>query len=446
MANLFRGASTTETPADDKTSNKNRPVGQIPLRGWLTAPATRRVIDALTARGTEMRFVGGCLRDTLLGRETEDIDIATPEPPEAVMALLEEAGIKALPTGIAHGTVTAIVEGQRFEITTLRRDVETFGRRAHVAFTDDWLEDAKRRDFTFNALSATPDGQIFDPFNGIADLASGWVRFIGRAEQRIDEDALRILRFFRFFAWLGHPPVDADALQACRLKAEALKTLSGERIWGEMKKLLRAPEPAATLVLMQGEHILAPILPEAENFGALRQLTFLETRGLVRDSIAADPLRRLAILIEGGREAARAVAKRFRLSKRQADRLAVLADPPCSIGPDLDLRQARRLLHQLGADRFRDLLLMSWARRRAAGTRREMTRESGVWHGLLDHADVWTPRTLPIGGRDLILLGHEPGPSLGGLLAALESWWIDEDFQPDRDRILEKARDLTRTP
>ena len=446
MANLFRGASTTEAPADDKNSAGNLSVGQIPLQGWLTAPATRRIVDALTAGGAEMRFVGGCLRDSLLGRETEDIDIATPEPPEAVMALLGAAEIKALPTGIAHGTVTAIVEGRRFEITTLRRDVETFGRRAHVSFTDDWLEDAKRRDFTFNALSATPDGRIFDPFNGIADLSAGWVRFIGRAEQRIDEDALRILRFFRFFAWVGHPPVDGDALQACRLKAESLTTLSGERIWAEMEKLLRAPDPAATLVLMLGEHVLTPILPEAGNFGALRQLTFLETRGLIRETIAADSLRRLAILIDGGRDAAQAVAKRFRLSKRQTDRLTTLVDPPCAIGPNLDLRQARRLLHRLGADRFRDLLLLNWARRRAGGTRREIAGESGVWHGLLDHADSWTPRTLPVGGRDMILLGHAPGPALGALLAALESWWIEEDFEPGRDRILEKARDMARMP
>ena len=190
------------------------PMGQLPPQPWLDTVDTRAVIDALEKDGTRVRFIGGCVRDAIAHRPVQDIDIATPDPPETVIALLEGAGIRAIPTGLDHGTVTAVSGGASFEVTTLRKDVATDGRHATVEFTDDWLEDAKRRDFTINAMSATPDGDVFDPFDGISDLAHGRVRFIGLARDRIAEDYLRILRFFRFHGSYGRPPVDKDALAA----------------------------------------------------------------------------------------------------------------------------------------------------------------------------------------------------------------------------------------
>jgi len=193
---------------------------------WMTAPETRAVVAALTADGTEVRFVGGCVRDALLGRPVKDVDIATPDRPQRVMELLARAGIRAIPTGIEHGTVTAVVGRTPFEITTLRRDVETYGRRAKVAFTDDWTADAARRDFTINALSCTPDGRLYDPFGGLADLRAGRVRFVGDPEARIREDVLRLLRFFRFYAHYGAAPPDPAALAACRALAPLLPGLA----------------------------------------------------------------------------------------------------------------------------------------------------------------------------------------------------------------------------
>ena len=207
------------------------PTGKLPLLPWMTAPETRAVLAALTAEGAEVRFVGGCVRDSVLKRPVGDIDIATPDPPRKVIELLERAGVKAVPTGIDHGTVTAVVGDSRFEVTTLRVDVETYGRRAKVSFTDDWMADAARRDFTINSLSCTPEGNIFDPFGtGLGDLGDERVRFVGNARDRVEEDLLRLLRYFRFHATFGRPPPDPDALAACRALAHRLPELSGERV------------------------------------------------------------------------------------------------------------------------------------------------------------------------------------------------------------------------
>ncbi|MEE8534186.1 MAG: CCA tRNA nucleotidyltransferase, partial [Alphaproteobacteria bacterium] len=235
----------------------------------MKAPATRAVVDALTADSAEVRFVGGCVRDAVAGRKVTDVDIATPDPPETVTRLLEAAGIRVVPTGIAHGTVTAVIRHRHFEITTLRRDVETYGRRAKVAFTDDWTADAARRDFTINALFCDPDGTLYDPFGGIDDLDAGRVRFVGDAVKRIKEDVLRLLRFFRFYAHYGRPPPDAEALAACRAMARALPGLSGERVSAELLRLLAAPDPAAVLALMIEAEVLAFVLPEVAGLDAL---------------------------------------------------------------------------------------------------------------------------------------------------------------------------------
>ncbi|MEX0697000.1 MAG: CCA tRNA nucleotidyltransferase [Dongiaceae bacterium] len=407
--------------------------GRLAPQPWMTAAETRAVLDALTAEGGEVRFVGGCVRDAVLGRPVKDVDIATHDPPERVIALLERAGLKAVPTGIAHGTVTAVVGGKHFEITTLRRDVETFGRRARVEFTDDWAADAARRDLTMNALFCSPDGALYDPFGGLADLRAGRVRFVGDAAARIREDVLRLLRFFRFYAHYGRPPPDPEALAAAKALAPLLPTLSGERVRGETFKLLRAPDPASVFALMAGEGVLARVLPEAANLARLGALVAIEA------AVAGpDALRRLAALLDGGRASAAAVAMRLRLSNRERDRLLGLAAAPV-VTPDLDLAARRRLRHELGAERFRDLALLAWAEKR--GQSPFSAADAADWRDLLTAAD-WTPPAFPVKGKDAVRLGVAAGPAVGRLVAAIEEWWVAEDFRPDRKACLKKLREL----
>ncbi|PKU23823.1 CCA tRNA nucleotidyltransferase [Telmatospirillum siberiense] len=420
---------------------KDVPVGQLPPQDWMEADATRAVIAALTAEGGEIRFVGGCVRDAVLRRPIRDIDIATHDPPERVTALLEKAGIRAIPTGLAHGTITAVIGKAHFEITTLRCDIETFGRHARVEFTNDWTLDAARRDFTINAMFCRPDGMIIDPFDGLADLGAGRVRFVGNAMQRIEEDVLRLLRYFRFYAHYGRPPADIDALEACRIQAHKLADLSGERLCGEVMKLLQAPDPAGVLLLMQGHHILQHLLPEARDFGRLRVLVFLETRGLVRPNVAPDPLRRLAAALDVDARGTENVAKRLKLSNALAERLSALAAPPVLPDESMDDKAARRLLHRVGAPHFRDLALLAWARRKAVGDRMTAA-ETQRWISLLDRSDTWRPVELPVHGRDLIALGVPRGPRIGVYLAAMERWWEAGDYRASRDETLDRLREL----
>lgn len=417
------------------------PVGQLAPQDWMTAPETRAVIKALTAEGAEVRFVGGCVRDAVLKRPIRDIDIATHEPPERVMELLRKADILVIPTGIAHGTVTAVVNKTHFEITTLRCDVETFGRHARVAFTDDWAEDAARRDFTINTLFCAPDGMIYDPFDGLQDLAAGRVRFVGNAQQRIEEDVLRLLRFFRFHAYYGRPPADTAALAACRAMAHQLPRLSGERVYGEVMKLLLAPDPAGIFLMMQGEQVLPFILPEAADFGRLRLVAWLESRALVMPSLHPDPIRRLAALVATDAAGAEKIAERLRMSNKETKRLIALAAPRARIEPGLDRQARRRILRHLGAEEFRDLTLLAWATHKAAHAR-PAPGETEAWVGLLQDAESWLPVALPIKGRDLIELGLRPGPRLGAVLAEVDRWWEAGDYQAGRDDCLAKARDL----
>ena len=411
---------------------------RLPPQPWMSAPATRRVLDALAAKGAEARFVGGCVRDAILGRPVKDIDIATHDPPEAVTELLEAAGIKVVPTGLAHGTVTAIVGEAHFEITTLRRDVETYGRRAKVAFTVDWAADAARRDLTVNALFAAPDGTLYDPFGGYEDLLAGRIRFVGDARTRISEDVLRLLRFFRFYAHYGKPPPDADALAACRELAPKLSTLSGERVAAETLKLLAAPEPASVIALMREEGILTQFLPEAGGVAVLRALVTVEGLGA-----GADALRRLAALLDPARGAAgaEALAQRLRFSSAERERLAALVAPSELPQAEMPERLRRRLLYRLGAERFRDLALLAWAREIAA-TGPSPRRAVEAWRAELAAAALWTRPELPVKGRDALELGVPAGPAVGRLLAALEAWWIEEDFRPGREACLARLAAL----
>jgi len=417
------------------------PVGQIPPQDWMEQASTRQVIAALTAEGAEVRFVGGCVRDAVLKRPIRDIDIATHEPPERVMALLRQAGILVVPTGLAHGTVTAIVEGEHFEITTLRCDIETYGRHAKVAFTSDWAEDAARRDFTMNALFCDTQGHIYDPFDGLQDLGKGRVRFVGNARDRVEEDVLRLLRFFRFQAHYGTPPADPAALDACRHFAHRLPELSGERVAGELIKLLQAPDPASVLLLMDGLHVLDYILPEAQDFGRLRLLSWLETRALVLPGLSADPLRRLAAVLRTDQEGAAEVAQRLRLSNSQTDRLVALAAAETLPDPTLSSTERRRWLQRDGAERFRDLALLSWAAHKSL-TPRPLPGETESWSQLLAEADLWQPVAFPLKGRDALGLGIPSGRRMGEMLNAVEAWWEAADYRPDHAQCLEHLRHL----
>ncbi len=338
-----------------------QPIEPIAPQPWMTDPATRRVIAALGAGGAVVRFVGGCVRDALLGRAIGDIDIATPDPPERVLELLEAAKIKSVPTGLQHGTITAVVPPRHFEITTLRRDVETFGRHARVAFTDDWAADAARRDLTMNALFLDPDGAVLDPVGGLADLRAGRVRFVGDPETRIREDVLRLLRFYRFYAHYGREAADPAARQACRALAPLLPGLSGERVAAELLKLLKAKDPLPVLSLMAEDGVLAVILPEARRRDRLAGLIPIENE--------IDALRRLAALLAVDGSAATAVADRLRLSNAERDRLVLLSVSPSEIALAGDETVQRRALRKFGVEAYRDLVLL-----RAAETGETVTR------------------------------------------------------------------------
>ncbi len=418
-----------------------QPSDRLDPQPWMTAPETVAVMTALLAAGGEARFVGGCVRDALLGRKVRDVDIATHEPPERVMNLLARAGIKAIPTGIKHGTVTAVSGAKHFEITTLRRDVETYGRRAKVEYTDDWQADAARRDFTMNALFCGADGTIYDPFGGLADLRAQRVRFVGDPEARIREDVLRLLRFFRFHAHYGKQPPDAAALAACRSLAHLLPTLSGERICGETLKLLSAPQPADVIDLMGETGVLAHFLPEATRSDRLRALVAIEGSA-PRDLVPrADPLRRLAALLDGSEASALAVATRLRFSNTERDRLLGLAGDP-EPSPALDAPARRRLIYRLGPARYRDRALIAWAAAVAGGATTD-PRVTEAWIDVLKSGAEWPAPRFPVKGRDAVMLGVAPGPAVGRLMATLEDWWIAGDFQANREACLAELRERT---
>ena len=400
---------------------------RIAPQDWMTAPATRAVVAALQAGGAEVRFVGGCVRDAVAGRPVKDVDLATPLQPEQVTALLEAAGIKAVPTGIEHGTVTAVADGKPFEITTLRVDVEPLGRHAKVAFTDDWQADAARRDFTINALSCDPDGRLHDPFGGIADLVAGRVRFVGEARRRIEEDHLRLLRLFRFQAHYGKTPIDPDGLEAATALAPLLAKLSGERIRGELFKLLDAPDPSDLVAEMIDRQILATVLPEIANGAALKALLPLEP--------APDPLRRMAALLPPDPTLVAPIAERLKLSKAESARLATLLEPPDDWH---DLRALRRHIHALGAAAVADQLRLDQARKVAAGGDANPAR----FRAALQEAEAWQPKVFPLKGRDALALGVVDGPAVGRLLREVEAWWIAEDFAPDRAACLVRLKEV----
>jgi poly(A) polymerase len=407
------------------------PAGTLAPQEWMTAPATRAVLEALGAEGAEVRFVGGCVRDALAGRPVNDVDLATADPPDTVIALLRRAGLKAVPTGLDHGTVTAVSHHRPFEVTTLRQDVETHGRHATVAFTDDWEADAARRDFTFNALSCRPDGTLYDPFGGTDDLEAGRVRFVGDARARIEEDYLRLLRFFRFHAHYGRGGPDPDGLAAATDLAPELAFLSGERIRNELFRLLEAEAPVPVLRVMRRRHILDAVLPQLRDSSRLEALLALRV-----EPAGPEVLLRLGALVEGGPAAATALAERLRLSRAERRRLVAMLEPPEQLGIDCDGRTLRRAFYRHGVARIADLLRLDWASRRAAGA----TPDDSTARRALAAAAAWRPVSLPLKGRDVLKLGMAPSKSVGRLLAEVETWWIDQDFRPGRAECLERLK------
>lgn len=386
----------------------------LPDAPWRHNPDLDRLIASLGGGEGDVRFVGGAVRDTLLGLPVKDIDCATRLLPEESSRRIAAAGFKAIPTGIAHGTVTALLPSGPVEVTTLRRDVSTDGRHAVVAFTDAWREDAARRDFTINALSADPlSGEIHDYFGGRADLAAGIVRFIGDPLQRIAEDHLRILRLFRFHARFGRGEPDPAALRACVARANDLMALSRERIADELMKLLGGTDPAPTVRLMTETGIFRPIIPEIDLDGVAR----LE-RLVAREKsagIKGDPVRRLGALLPASSEIALSIARRLKLSKAASRRLELAAGG--TEGP------ARALAYRFGADVATDLLLRGPLPVDALG---------------LDQLARWERPRLPIGGGDLIARGLKAGPVVAATLQAIERRWIAEDF-PDEARVAQIA-------
>ena len=406
--------------------------GKLGQPTWVTAPATAAVLDALeTAGGADCaRFVGGCVRDALLSRPVDDIDIATVLTPDQVIQALKTAGLRAVPTGIAHGTITAISGGKPFEITTLRRDVSTDGRRASVAFTRDWAEDAARRDFTLNALYAGRDGTIHDPTGcGVADGKAGRIVFVGDPQQRLREDYLRILRFFRFTAWFGQGEPDAAALAACAAMTEGLGQLSAERVAKELLKLLAADDPRAAVTLMAQAGVLTAVAPEAQNLARFAALVEIEADHLVED----DALLRLAALLPDDQLAAGRLAQRLRLSNADRDRLVAALAPQPALKSWMSPREIRRHVYRDGLPTFRDRVKLGWAAQ-------PRTAATIQWRGMIALAEGWPRPAFPLTGKDVIKAGTPKGPLVGQVLREVEDWWIDHDFLDDPLSAVEKLK------
>jgi poly(A) polymerase len=361
------------------------------------------LLSVLGAAEGETRYVGGCVRDTLLEVPVSDVDLATRLTPDEVIARLKQAKIKAVPTGLAHGTVTAIVEGKPVEVTTLRRDVSTDGRHATVAFTDDWAEDAARRDFTINALSADPATlHVHDYFSGWDDVQARRVRFIGDPLTRIAEDHLRILRFFRFYARFAEGAPDEAGLEACAARANDLMALSRERIADELIKLLALSDPAPTVALMVARGILKPVLPEIDAAGAQRLARLVRREAAAM--VPGDPIRRFAALLPPDPNLADAVGKRLRLSNKAAKRLASAAEQDAEASPDM-------LAYRLGREGAIDRLLLGGG-------------DPGQAASLLH----WERPQLRIGGGTLIAMGLKPGPVVATTLQEVQRLWGEAGF------------------
>jgi len=398
---------------------------KLPHADWLTAPETRDVMTALdAAKPAGSRFVGGCVRNTLMGRRVDDIDIATQLTPARVMEALEAADLRAIPTGIEHGTVTAISNHVPFEITSLRRDVETDGRRAVVSFTEDWAEDAMRRDFRLNALYADPDGTLHDPTGGgLEDAAAGRVIFIGDADTRLREDYLRILRFFRFNAWYG-AGINPGGLAACERQKSGLEKIAAERIWKELKKLLAAPDPREVVAAMARIDLLEGMLRIEDGVAVLGPLIYLERQG----RLPHDPMRRLMALLPRDPEIVSSTASGLKLSNMERDRLTAWANADPEFVGQMGGSSLRAALYSLGPEAAVDVILLTAAQADGPDTALALAGIAEV--------SGWERPAFPVTGQDLITAGLKPGPIIGELLGELEALWIESDFQTGKVGLL----------
>lgn len=393
-------------------------------QAWLQSAETRAVMRALV----DARFVGGCVRNALLGLAVDDIDIATPLTPDEVTAKVEARGMRAVATGIEHGTMTVICNSRPFEVTTLRRDVSTDGRRASIAFTKDWAEDAARRDFTINALYADASGRVFDYQHGVDDLNAGRVRFIGDANVRIAEDYLRVLRLFRIHAWYGRGEIDGVALQACAAARGLLSNLSGERIQREMFKLFKAIDPIPALHAMHDSGVLTALIPgtlQVNRFDSLCSNDKVLAWGV-------DGLLRLGSLISD-LDQARAVASRWRLSNEDRERLLEMYCCHINVTAATPLPDVEQVLYRVGVTSFCDVIRLRWAEQADV-------REDKGWMTLLQLARQWRRPQFPISGNDIMSKGVVRGPDVGRVLRQVETWWIEHGF-PDDARMLAREVD-----
>lgn len=409
---------------------------------WLGDEDLQRLLAVLSRDGEEARLAGGAVRNALLGEPVSDIDIATTTVPDETERRAQAAGFRTVPTGKEHGTITVIAAREAYEVTTLRADVETDGRHASVAFGTDWTHDAERRDFTINALYATASGEVIDLVGGLADLETRTLRFIGDAEARIREDYLRILRFFRFFAWYGGGRPDAEGLRACARLKDGLARLSAERVWAELKKLLAAPDPSRALLWMRQTGVLSLALPESEKWGI----------DAVHALVAAgndlgwtpDPLLRLEAIVPPDAARMVAMAERLRMSKAETARLSAWAmTPPVahSASEAALAKIAYRGDRQAVDDRLR--LGLASARARAEQESAALA-EAGGYLRLLRFLDGWEKPVFPVRGSDLAGLGMNAGPGMGRMLTALETEWVDGGFRASRDALIARAAELAR--
>ena len=407
---------------------------------WFSAPALTRVFNLLNADGGEARVVGGAVRNSLMGLPVADIDMATTLLPDEVVARAKKAGIKSVPTGIDHGTVTLVIEGAPFEVTTLRRDVETDGRRAEVAFGSDWKVDAERRDLTINALYANAKGEVIDLVGGLPDIEKRHIRFIGNAAERVAEDYLRVLRFFRFFAHYGSGRPDADGLRACAKARSKLGTLSAERVWSEMKKLLSARDPGRALLWMRQAGVLSEILPESEKWGidAIPALVAAEQAF----GWQPEPLLRLAAIVPPDVERLEAMAKRLRLSKTEAAFFSAWAKAPRLPAVIADTAFAR-LLYRHGSNGLDTSLRLALAasRQKSEHDPAQLAETGRLW-GLLGKTENWQKPAFPLTGADVLAAGIAAGPRVGEVLAMLEDQWVEGNFNADRATLVARLQSM----